>query len=86
MGLVVMEKQNVTLSLPMGLLKKAKILAVERGKSFNEMVRELLEEEVRREEGYRRAMVRHKRLLEEGMDLGTGGVLKVTREEVHDRC
>jgi len=24
MGLVVMEKQNVTLSLPMGLLKKAK--------------------------------------------------------------
>jgi len=80
-----MEKQNVTISLPRELLKKARILAVKRDKSFNEMVRELLEEEVRREEGYRRAMARHRRILAEGFDLGTGGKLEITREELHER-
>lgn len=80
-----MEKQNVTLSLPKGLLRKAKILAVKKDKSLTEMVRELLEEEIRREEGYRRAMARHRRILEEGIDLGTSGKIKVSREDIHER-
>jgi len=80
-----MEKQNITLSLPRDLLKKAKLLAVKRDSSLTKMVRELLEEEVKREEGYRGAMFKHQRILEEGFDLGTGGELRISREEIHER-
>ena len=80
-----MDKQNVTLSLPKALLKKAKLLAVEEETSFNELVRRCLEQRVGAASGYERARKRQLRLLEEGFDLGTGGSVSVTREEIHDR-
>lgn len=80
-----MEKQNVTLSVPKNLLKKAKILAASRDKSLSELLRESLEEKVREANGYTRARQRQLRLLKDSPDLGTGGKIVTSREELHER-
>lgn len=80
-----MEKQNVTLSLPKPLLKKAKTIAAKKEKSLNEFVRESLEEKVRESTGYKKAMERQLRLMKKGFDLGTQGKIKFAREEIHER-
>ncbi len=80
-----MEKQNVTLSLPKTLVKKAKWLAVKEEKSFNELVRQCLEQRLSTATGYAKARERQLKLLESGFDLGTNGKVSVTREEIHER-
>lgn len=80
-----MDKQNVTLSLPRTLVKRAKRLAVEEEKSFNELVRQCLEQRLNVSTGYTEARVRQLELLESGFDLGTRGKVSVTREEIYDR-
>lgn len=80
-----MEKQNVTLSLPKALLKKAKMLAASRDESLSEFLRGSLESKVREASGYSRARTRQLRLLNEGLDLGTGGRIGVSRDQLHDR-
>jgi hypothetical protein len=80
-----MEKQNVTLSLPKSLLKKAKTLAVMKDRSLSDLLRETLEEKVREETGYQRAKDRQLKLMNEGFDLGTRGTVSIPREELHDR-
>jgi Arc/MetJ-type ribon-helix-helix transcriptional regulator len=79
------EKQNITLSLPKPLLKKAKILAAGEDKSVSELIREALEKRLRESSGYAAARNRQLKILEKGYDLGTGGVLDTTREELHAR-
>lgn len=80
-----MEKQNVTLSLPKALVKQAKLLAVQEDKSFNELVRQCLEERLGAAVDYAQARERQLRLLESGFDLGTNGAISLTREEIHER-
>ena len=80
-----MEKQNVTLSIPRQLLKQAKIIAAIQDKSLSQLMRESLEEKVREEADYNKARKRQLRLLEEGLDLGTRGQVKTSRDELHVR-
>ncbi|MBW1715829.1 MAG: ribbon-helix-helix protein, CopG family [Deltaproteobacteria bacterium] len=80
-----MNRQNVTLSLPKSLLKKAKVIAASREKSLSELLRESLEEKVREANGYKKARQRQLKLLKEGLDLGTKGEIATTRDEVHER-
>ncbi len=80
-----MERQNVTLSLPKALLKKAKTLAVRKDSSLSELLRGALEEKVKEESGYQRARDRQVALMERGFDMGTKGKISVTREELHAR-
>ena len=80
-----MEKQNLTLSLPKALLKKAKILAARREISLSEMVREAIEERVREDSGYQKARRRHTHALMKSFDLGTNGHFGVFREALHER-
>ncbi len=80
-----MSKQNVTLSLPRSLLKKAKIVAASRDESLSEYLRKSLENRVREETGYGKARNRQLKLLEKGFDLGTQGKIAVSREELHVR-
>ena len=61
-----MERQNVTLSLPKYLLKKAKILAATREKSLSELLRESPEDRIREANGYNKARKRQLKLLKEG--------------------
>ena len=79
------EKQNVTLSLPKPLLKRARILAAGEDKSVSELIREALEKRLRESSGYAAARNRQLKILEKGFDLGTGGVPGATREELHAR-
>jgi metal-responsive CopG/Arc/MetJ family transcriptional regulator len=80
-----MERQNVTLSLPKPLLRKAKAVATKAEKSLSELLREALEEKVNEESGYKKAKRRQLNLLKAGLDLGTEGYLKISREELHAR-
>jgi metal-responsive CopG/Arc/MetJ family transcriptional regulator len=80
-----MERQNVTLSLPKPLLRKAKAVATKAEKSLSELLREALEEKVNEESGYKKAKRNQLNLLKAGLDLGTEGYLKISREELHAR-
>ncbi len=80
-----MERQNVTLSMPKPLLRKAKVLAANREKSLSELLRESLEEKIRNASGYNQAKKRQLKLLNKGIDMGTKGNLSVSRDELHVR-
>lgn len=79
------ERQNVTVSVPSGLVRQARIIAAERGTSVSAMLSQMLEELVESEHGYRQAEQRSLALLSEGFDLGTGGEITPSREELHER-
>ncbi len=68
---LIMERQNVTLSLPKSLLRKAKAVAAEEGKSLSEFIRESLLEKIKKDTGYKEAMERQIKLMKKGFDLGT---------------
>ncbi len=80
-----MDRQNVTLSLPKSLLKKAKIVAVKKEKSLSQLLLEALEEKVKEDIGYKKAKERQLKLLKAGFDLGTEGHITISREELHAR-
>ena len=80
-----MERQNVTLSLPKDTLRRAKVLAAERGTSLSALLVEALIDRLGEAERYSRAARRHMRRLEEAVDLGTGGHASWSREELHER-
>jgi hypothetical protein len=80
-----MERQNITLSLPKALLKKAKTLAVMKDRSLSDFLRETLEERVTQETGYKNAKDRQITLMKKGLDLGTRGKISTSREELHER-
>lgn len=54
-----MDKQNVTLSIPKELLRKAKILAVEQNTSLSGLLTETLTDIVARADEYAKAGERH---------------------------
>jgi len=80
-----MEKQNITLSLPREILKKGKMLAAKKGVSLNELVRELLQMTAENEEGYRISADRQIKRMKEGIPLGTKGKISWRRDELHQR-
>jgi hypothetical protein len=80
-----MEKQNVTLSIPKTLLRQAKIMAMSQNKSLSQFLKESLEEKVREKADYKKAQKRQLRLLKNGLDLGTKGQIKSSRDDLHDR-
>jgi len=65
--------QNVTLAIPKYILRKAKILAVQRNTSLSGLLTQSLAELVVRGEGYEQAHQRNLALLKGGFDLGTQG-------------
>ncbi len=77
--------QNITLSLPKDLLLKVKLLAVRRGMSVSGLLAGELEKLVAQDEAYDRARQRHLAWLEQAADLGTGGRIEVSRDELHER-
>jgi hypothetical protein len=80
-----MEKQNVTLSLPKDVLRKAKILAIEQETSLSALLTRVLTEIVAQHEAYDVARSAQVKLLKEGLDLGTQGAATWDRESLHER-
>ncbi len=81
-----MEKtQNVTLSIPRDVLRKAKILAVQRNTSLSGLLTQTLADLVTHQEDYDQARQHNISLLKNGLDLGTHGQIKWKREALHER-
>jgi len=80
-----METQNITLSVPKGILRKIKILAVQRSTSVSALLTRMLEELVSSEDAYARARRRHLASLQRRSNLGTRGRATWGREQLHER-
>ena len=63
-------KANVTLKLDADLLREARVLAAEEGRSVSALLSERLESLVRERKGFERARRRALVRLREGLDLG----------------
>jgi len=77
------DKQNVTISLSRQVLKKARILAARRETSISGLLAREIEFLVGEEEAYERAELQAMALLDKGFRMG--GVIRVSREELHER-
>lgn len=80
-----MANQNITLSLPEEDLREARVLAARRGTSVSQFLARMLRETVERETGYDVARQHSVAALREGMDLGTGGHMTWSRDDLHER-
>jgi hypothetical protein len=76
-------KQNVTVSLPVQTIRKAKILAARRGSSISGLLAQQIEIMVGEDEAYGRAQRQAEALLDKGFHLG--GVIRASRDEWHER-
>jgi hypothetical protein len=80
-----MANQNITLSLPEEDLQMARILAVQRRTSVSKLLGAMLKEFVERETGYAAARDRGLVSLAAEHDLGTGGYIAWSRDDLHER-
>ena len=80
-----MDKQDITLSLPRSLLRKAEKIARDRNCSLSKLMAELLTELVEPKDQYASAERKHLALLAQDTDLGTNGTTSWTRADLHDR-
>ena len=77
--------QNVTLAIPKNILRKAKILAVQKNTSLSGLLTQTLVDLVAHQEAYEQARQRNLALLKSGVDLGTRGQITWNRDELHER-
>lgn len=77
--------QNVTLAIPKNVLRKAKILAVQKNTSLSALLTQTLSELVAHQESYEQARRRNLVLLKKGFDLGTQGQTPWKRQDLHER-
>ena len=80
-----MANRNITLSLPEETLQAVKIIAVKRDTSLSSLLGEVLTDMVRQETGYTQAEQDFMTLAQAGFDLGSGGTLEGTRDDLHER-
>ena len=76
-------RQNVTLALDKGLLRKARIRAAQEGTSLSGLLTRYLEEVLSRLDAYEIAQATARELLDQGFRLG--GKIPCAREEWHAR-
>jgi hypothetical protein len=76
-------KQNVTISLDRKTIREAKILAAQRETSISGLLAQQLESLLGKKEAYEQAKRQALALLDKGFHLG--GVIRVTRDELHER-
>jgi hypothetical protein len=76
-------KQNVTVSLDRKTIQKAKVFAARRSTSISGLLARQIEVLVGEEEAYERAERQAITLLDQGFHLG--GVIRVGRDELHER-
>ena len=77
--------QNVTLAIPKDILRKAKILAVQKNTSLSGLLTQTLADLVAHQEAYEQARQRNLVILNSGFDMGTQGNIPWKREELHER-
>ncbi|HHU75713.1 MAG TPA: CopG family transcriptional regulator [Firmicutes bacterium] len=80
-----MEYQNVTLSLPKDVLRKAKHIAIDKETSLSGLLAKTLAEIVEKEDAYQKAKARQLSTLKNGFHIGLGGKANWDREDLHAR-
>ncbi len=80
-----MDTRNITLTLPRTLLRKVKLLAVEKDTSVSGLLKRTLEDLVREQDAYMRAREDALELMRHPSDLGTRGRITWTRDSLHER-
>jgi hypothetical protein len=75
-------KQNVTVSLSVQTIRKAKVLAAKRSTSISGLLAEEIEKLVGEDEAYQNAQRAAKKLMDEGMHLGG---TPASRDQLHAR-
>jgi len=80
-----METQNIKLSLPRDLVRKARHIATERGVSLSDLVSSCLEEVVAPEQSYEQARDRATARMRQGLPMGFGERPTWTRDDLHER-
>ena len=73
------------MSLPKESLVRVKVMAARRRTSVSQLLTEVLEKIVAHEDAYARARERHRGWLETPVDLGMKRLIRVTRDELHER-
>jgi hypothetical protein len=79
------EKRNITLSLPVDLIKKAKVYAAKRDTTVNQLVRDLLADAVKREKRAKEAADRVLELARQGPYFDADLLKTFSRDELHER-
>ncbi len=79
------DTQNITLAIPKDVLRKAKILAIQKNTSLSALLSKTLKDLVAHQEAYEQARQRNLALLKNGYNLGTSGKIGWKRENLHDR-
>jgi predicted transcriptional regulator len=77
--------KNVTLSLPEPLLRKFRVYAAFRNRSMTNLMTEAIQTLMEREEQQESAKRRFLKRIMSAPDRGTGGKIRWTREELHER-
>jgi hypothetical protein len=77
--------QNITLSIPKDILRKAKIIAIQKNTSLSGLLTQTLADLVEHQEAYEHARQRNLATLKSGFDLATQGNIPWTRENLHER-
>jgi predicted transcriptional regulator len=77
--------QNVTLSLPEALLRRFRVYAASRNQSMTSLMAEAIREIMDRDADSVKAKRRFLERIERAPDRGTGGVIRWSREELHER-
>ena len=80
-----MEKQNVTLSLPVGLLQKVRVMAAKRNVSMSSLMTSAISKLILSEDDYDARAKRAIERMKNAPNRGVGDKITWTREEVHDR-
>jgi uncharacterized protein DUF6364 len=76
-------KQNLTVSLDAGVIRKARILAAKRGSSISQMVSQTIDELISKTESYETARACALELMQRGFRLGKSR--RVSRDDLHER-
>ncbi len=79
------ERQDVTLTIPKTVLRRAEVIAIEQAISISSLMTQMLIDLVETEDRYAQARTRHLAWLEHPADLGTQGTTTWTREELYER-
>ena len=79
------QHQNVTLSLPEPLLRKFRVYAATRNQSMTSLMAEAIRNLMDRDEQTAKAKRRFLERIRNAPDRGTGGTIRWTRDELHER-
>ncbi len=79
------EKQNVTITIPKDILRKAKHIAIDRQTSLSRLLAKTLEDIVEREDTYSKAKVRQIAAMKKGYTMGLNGKITWKRDDLHGR-